>query len=101
MKLNCKAGDLAVQVRSHSGNEGRIFTCLRLASLGELEAEGFETRMGAVWLIDTQIAVSNGYLIIKRLPLALDKWLRPIHDNPGQDESLQWLDVPSTDKVTA
>ena len=101
MKLNCKAGDLVVQVRSRSANEGRIFTCLRLASLGELQAEGFETSMGAVWLIDTKISASRGHVVIKQLPLALDKWLRPIRDNPGQDESLQWLDVPSTDKVTA
>ena len=30
--LNCKQGDLAIVIRSHAGNEGKIVTCVRLTT---------------------------------------------------------------------
>ena len=88
MKLNCKPGDLAVIVKSYAGNEGKIVTCLRLATHTEIEA--FCMECGDVWLIDRAIMQSPPSF----MPFIHDDQLRPLRDNPGQDEILRIVDLP-------
>lgn len=87
MTLNCKPGDLAVIVGGlYPEFFGHIVTITEACSV---HANSWET--------DPQ-----KFFARCRQPMSFhDRTLRPIRDNPGQDETLTWLDVPSTDKVTA
>ena len=97
--MNCKKGDLVVQVKSMAGNEGKIFTCLRLATQRELKTARFRLDLGPIWVIDRPINVKRAD-VLGVTYLVFDLWLRPIRDTPGGDESLQWAPVPG-EKVTA
>jgi hypothetical protein len=44
----------------------------------------FVADKGLVWVIDRALTCSHGF----ECPLALDRNLRPIRDNPGEDEML-------------
>ena len=98
MKLNCKAGDLAVVVKSHAGNEGRIVRVIRAADVSQ--NVGFDG--SHYWLVQGRLcdgvcswSVAHGGDGI------FEDWkLRPIRDTPGEDESLLWCPVPS-ERVTA
>jgi hypothetical protein len=96
--MNCVKGDLAVVVRSRSSNLGRVVRCERLATAKELDDHWLRTDIGAIWKVDVDMLWSRG-----PAPFATDDNLRPIRD-PGEDardESLSWLSVPSSGKVTA
>lgn len=97
--MNCKQGDLAIVVKSNAGNEGKIVTCLRLATEHDLrEYKLFSDWASPVWLIDALIVnKTNG----KNYPFVHDARLRPIRPSEGQDETLTWLDVQSTEGVAA
>lgn len=86
--MNCKAGDLAIVVRSVCGNEGRIVRCIRLLSVAECKQEQHISIF--VWETDTPMLDSYG----DRMCRCTDAILRPIRDNPGQDETLNWASVP-------
>ena len=86
MKLNCKQGDLAVIVRSHAGNEGKIVHCLRLV-LNERHLFP-----GPRWLIDR--AVPHSTLGTTRT--VADCALRPLRDNNGEDEVLRLVGLPAS-----
>jgi hypothetical protein len=90
--MNCKPGDLAVIIRSVSGNEGKIVRVLRMSKekIGLLAPDGF--KHGIVWDIDPHLPGWNG-LIAK---WALDYQLRPIRDNDGEDETLTWAGKPES-----
>lgn len=111
--MNCKPGDLAVIVRSTLGNTGKIVRVLR-ASHGNCltVGESYEVK-GERWIRDSQefkwivesqgapLNCSNGRRVMTR-PFS-DRNLRPIRD-PGddaQDETLEWLPVPSKKLETA
>jgi hypothetical protein len=90
--MNCKQGDLAVIVRSRAGNEGRFVTCLRLASKDELARAGYWLHIDKpCWILDAAINVTGG----GQESIGLDEWMRPIRDNDGEDETLQWAPVPT------
>lgn len=93
--MNCKPGDLAVIVRSHDRrNVGKLVRVLRTYPRAE-----------ASWWISSD-SVLHG--IYSDWPVGaevgmFDSHLRPIRD-PGadaQDETLQWLPVPTTEEVAA
>lgn len=88
--MNCKQGDLAVVVRSGAGNEGRVLTCLRLASRAECKAEGFGWWAGAVWVTDAALACTYG----PTTRLYPDSRLRPLRDGDGEDEVLRLVGRP-------
>ena len=92
--MNCKPGDLAVMVRSCSGNEGVILRCIRLATSSEIDANRFVS-WSPVWVVDRKLKATNG----KMASLALDAYLRPIRMNEGEDETLTWAGKP--EQVTA
>jgi len=99
MKLNCKAGDLAIMVKSYAGNEGRIVRCLAF-----MPNELFLIPGGAIicvpaWKIDVLLKGVNN----KTTLFVPDSCLRPIRD-PGDDatdETLEWLPVPTKQGVPA
>lgn len=88
--MNCRPGELAIKIYSKAGNEGRIVRCVThvrqaFRHVGVLDA----------WMTDPMLANAAGMFV----PCP-DASLRPIRD-PGddaQDETLQWLPVPSQHK---
>ena len=90
--LNCKQGDRAVIVRSSCGNEGKVLTCLRLATLAEMLAEYFVMCdwLGAVWKTDAHIEDTWGCTT----SLYPDARLRPLRDSDGEDEMLRLVGRP-------
>ena len=73
--MNCKPGDLAIVVKGLSPDEkravGHICTIVRREDHPVTDAPG--------WLIDPVIR-ANGFDCV------LDAWLRPIRDNPGNEQ---------------
>jgi len=83
--MNCKQGDLAIVIAAvwDMSTIGRVVTCIQHVP------KGFETKEqraagNDVWL------VSDG----REKWLHGDSRLRPIRDNDGEDETLQWAPVP-------
>jgi hypothetical protein len=97
MKLNCKQGDLAVIVRSRYGNEGKVLTCLRLASFAEVNAERLVIWKGSVWVTDATIDCNDG----TTTRLYPDERLRPLRDGEGEDEMLRLVGLPTVDAPQA
>lgn len=87
MKLNCRKGDLAVVVKAFFPDEkkyiGMIFRC----------GEFIERPAGPCWYSDPPF---TGELADK---VVLDRFLKPLRDSDGTDETLSWIDVPN--EVTA
>lgn len=81
--MNCKPGDLAVVIRSKcSDHIGMLVTVVGPALIPEL----------GMWTIEP----------VKPIPCpspfgwkCRDSSLRPIRDQPGQDETLTWAPVPA------
>jgi len=87
--MNCKQGDLAIVVRSKAGNEGKICTCLKLHPPGY---DGMNLFCGPIWETDIKLNTvwnddGSTAPVGRCIP---DENLRPIRDNPGQDETLTW-----------
>jgi hypothetical protein len=95
--MNCKQGDLAVIVRSERGNEGKVLTCLRLATFSEVNAEGFTAWRGPVWVTDANIPCAYGYAT----SLFPDSRLKPLRDGEGEDEMLRLVGLPNVDTPQA
>jgi hypothetical protein len=88
--MNCKQGDLAVIVRSHAGNEGKLVRCLELIGLRcWFEADGSVSTLWT-WRIDTPLFNAEGELF----PDIADDQLRPIRPGEGDDETLSWAGKP-------
>jgi len=93
MKLNCKVGDLAVVINGE--NAGRIVKVVlpskRQANWWLVDVIGSE---GVGFDLDGNRAKSNiGHIA--------DKRLRPIRDQPGDDETLAWAGLPHDCGVAA
>lgn len=88
MKLNCKPGDLAVIVRAQVLNQniGAIVEVVEF--LGGPESTWRVRTLHPMQRRDGRIVETGG------LGRVRDGSLRPIRDNPGEDETLQWLEVP-------
>ena len=84
MKLNCKPGDLAVLIRSRKdpSHIGKILTVVAWCAL----TEG--------WIVDPPL--TSGPISWRSVD---DKFLRPIRDGNGEDETFEWAGTP--DEVTA
>lgn len=85
--MNCKPGDMAIFVKSFAGNEGKIVTCIRLATYEELIKVDFY-RESPVWVIDQKVPTSRGSF----RAFATDENLRPLRDpgNDAEDETFSW-----------
>ena len=86
MALNCKTSDLAIYVGKISPKDvGAIVCCVKFLGDQPIHGGGF----GPMWEV---------YPPLRHSP-AISHWivdsvLRPLRDNPGQDETLQWAPVP-------
>ena len=88
--MRCKQGDLAIVVKSKAGNEGKVLTCLKLATPEDLEAHFLHSDV-PVWHVDVLIKnKTNG----RSYKFVRDQNLKPIRPSEGQDETLSWKDVP-------
>ena len=110
MKLNCKPGDLAIIIRpSVSGPQllGMIVKVLHAAPTHNFALPDGYVQMSdrpGYWVVEfprpIDVPVQIGRIVgtrTARYAIAPDRALRPIRDNDGEDETLQW--VPR--KVTA
>jgi len=88
--MNCKQGDLAIVMSGASS--GVVVICVA-PYCGPWRDSSYQ--LG--WEIDRPLLKSSG----KREKYFADRHLRPIRDTPGEDETLQWLDVPTTEKASA
>ena len=83
-KLNCRPGDLAVIVRADFAPHavGRIVRCVGRFDIGGKPTWEVSPRFEHYWL-------------------CRDKNLRPIRDQPGEDETLGWAGLPGKVEVSA
>lgn len=77
--MNCKQGDLAINVGGNPHARGEIYKVLR-----EYKGGVFSDGRPAWWV------EHRGYEWHCH-----DHALRPLRGNSGQDETLQWCDVPT------
>ena len=109
--MNCKPGELAMVIRSEMGNEGRVVLVVRRIMSGEHALpNGCPIYPDDVWVIRGRMRTADervfsyGDIEIGRveenvkdeeteLPFP-DAWLRPIRDQDGEDETLQWASKP-------
>lgn len=87
--MRCKVGEMAVIVRSSTGEEGRILTCIRF--LGRVPGWHGDDH----WQVDIE---TKGVLGGSSYTYP-DSYLRPIRPTDDPDETLSWAPVPN--KVTA
>jgi len=80
--MRCKVGDLAIYVGKGSPKDaGAIVLCVKFLGV-KLTYLGDSAPM---WEVEPPLKYSN----VTKHWIA-DRSLRPIRDNPGQDETLQW-----------
>ena len=93
--MNCKPGDLAVQVGGLIENHGLLLRVIKTGDyIGEWECEAMSN--APVSSLDEPIKVGE-------IVYCHDRNLRPLRD-PGEDatdETLQWLPVPSRETESA
>lgn len=89
--LNCRSGDLAVTFGAPMDN-GLI--------VNVIERAGFHSAIGELWMVESigsDFHVEPGRLSKKACwP---DRLLRPIRDQPGDDEALAWAGKPNQHEV--
>jgi hypothetical protein len=90
--MNCRKGDLAVIVRSYAGNEGKIVRCVRLhaSQTHDLSGLPFGLSLGPRWVVDRPLPDAFGRPVFA----VADACLRPIRDQPGEDETLRIAGLP-------
>lgn len=106
--MNCKPGDLAyikTTIRTPE-NIGRFVEVIRPATPGEIFATecGHQIKYSGqkgsefCWVVTStsplNCRVPDGRIFRLVFLIAQDNQLRPIRDQPGEDETLQWADVP-------
>lgn len=89
--MNCVKGDLAVIVRSWSGNDGKIIRCVGFMGAQPWYEHGRGWVDEATWEIDQELPNGKGFVLNQ----ICDSQLRPIRDQPGADESLTWAGRPA------
>lgn len=85
--LNCKAGDLAVIVRSFAGNEGSIVRCVEYVGVRSFKIVGKKPS----WKIDRKIKNMSGGMN----DIVCDEFLKPLRDNDDEDEMLRIAGLPN------
>lgn len=82
--MNCKQGDLAIVVRSHAGNEGKIVRCLELLHTNQVvDTNGIVHihALGTVpmWRVDGLLKFKNIITDeVAMVPYCADSVLRPL-----------------------
>lgn len=92
--MNCKPGDLAVVVRSVSGNLGKVVRVRVMINDVEF-IDGSKLRC---WTFEGPTMFGSLGRLVTVIP---DECLRPLRDNPGQDETLTWAGLPNKQEQPA
>jgi hypothetical protein len=83
--MNCREGDLAVYVGEDMSCQGRIVQCIAIDPLGT------QILGTPVWTVEPPLPMTG----CDEPSLGVtDIALRPIRDNDGEDETLQWAGKP-------
>lgn len=105
--MNCKPGDLAVIVGTSTIYQGMLVDVLYSAPLQEFILPDGRKHMPAKdekdWLVQFQRPITaptgKGGIktgeVITLYGVVHDDHLRPIRDQPGEDETLSWASLPS------
>jgi hypothetical protein len=107
MKLNCRPGDLAVVVRTHTPqNLGRVVSVVstlgwKAAGTSFIGPDGdlkVTDRAGFYWWVEGRVIGRKGEVTFEdNAGHAADEQLKPLRD-PGDDatdETLEWIPVPT------
>lgn len=96
MKLRNIAGKKSIITKSYAGNEGKIVTCLRLATKDELNSIGFFWYADSpYWVIDRIMTSADGVMH----SLVGDFQMTPLQDLDEPEQQVQELYAPSPNKV--
>ena len=99
--MNCKPGDLALVIGGPR-SAGRVVKVLRAYKDGEVITSkcGRQSMLigvshGPAWHLEGYVFVKLEGSPICEAPISYDKYLRPLRDNDGEDEPLQWKELES------
>ena len=104
--MRCKAGDLAVITGAyhlHPNSCGALCRVLYRANSGAFTlpdgAKTSDRLRPASWVIEAINPIvaalhGDGKMLPVKYAVCPDSRLRPLRDNPGQDETLDWAPVP-------
>lgn len=87
---NCKVGDLAIQVKSACGNEGRIMTCIEFLPNHEWYYPDGSIVIEDGWITDNFGPNVFGFMSNR----IQDSLLRPIRPSDGEDEMIRIAGKP-------
>jgi hypothetical protein len=91
MKLNCSQGDLAIITRSEAGNRDKIVACVKAAGPMRVLHVDDNFTVEFIWEVDRDLPRVDG----RMTRFIADSCLRPIKDQPGEDEMLRVAGRPS------
>lgn len=94
MAMNCKPNEIARIVNSNTGNNNRLVMTREFVQ-NHVHGQGWECEA-----LQTIINPHGGTVPPGTIVFSADAHLRPIRDQPGEDETLQWAPVPGV-PVTA
>lgn len=89
------AGKKSIITKSYAGNEGKIVTCIRLATEEELYNACFSDTEGPVWIVNIPLSTDIG----DPEYLAIDAWMTPLQDLDEPEQKVQELYAPRPSKV--
>lgn len=96
--MNCDLNDLAIVVHSALGTStGLVLRCVRRSPANGLRNLDGSFEYGPVWETDNYGPALCG----NTHNLWLDADLRPLRDEPGEDETLRWAGLPQELAVQA
>ena len=90
-QTNCQQGDLSIITRSEAGNRDKIVTCVK--AIGPMRVLHMDDNFTVefIWEVDRDLPRVDG----RMTRLIADSCLRPIRDQPGEDEVLRRIGRPS------
>lgn len=90
MGLRCRQGDLTIAIKTQHGEHvGAIVRCVRF--VGAAKLTGIAERVPDCWVIEFNGRTTSPQGLPWMMP---DAYLRPIRDQPGEDETLTWAGLP-------
>lgn len=96
MKLNCRPGDLAIKIKKSPEDVipiGAIVQCIKFSSGYCVATGAWISGWEVEWNSKTHDEISEAAFF------CLDEDIRPIRDQPGEDETLTWAPVPHKEMV--
>jgi len=96
------AGKKSIITKSYAGNEGKIVTCIRLATEEEVKRENMDWNNSLVWLVDSSLAGvdADTGCEVWSAPFSWDDRMTPLQDLDEPEQQVQELYAPSPKKET-